>query len=364
METMEEDKKEEEKNSHQWEYPTKTSKERLEDPETLPEETDALGSEEEEADLPWAENHISLPKIGPLIVVPSSGHEIRTPTPEDEELKEQRQSVETSPTSEILVGDNLFEAGREDGKSLGTRDDERGPASTEKLSEARAEEGGPGLVEQESAKSISLEPSKTRSTSRTGSTTPVLGSEKSKMSLRSQEPPSDSEITSLETGMGTSQKESETSRTQTTASSATPFQEEDSIVLSAFPGMLFEEKTQPLSDHPLSLSWVFGYNSQLPVFNLLDEDQQVLLYVSAHTAVIHDILKNQQYLLQDSSPHHLRQSPQRRSQRHHPFSRLQVPGYRWSRRGAENFSLEVDHAGHQASLQCGNLASIWIPELH
>ncbi|KAK9391741.1 WD repeat-containing protein 66 [Crotalus adamanteus] len=299
---MEEDKKEEEKNSHQWDYPTKTSKERLEDPETLPEETDALGSEEEEADLPWAENHISLPKIGPLIVVPSSGHEIRTPTPEDEELKEQRQSVETSPTSEILAGDNLFEAGREDGKSPGTRDDERGPASTEKLSEAKAEEGGPGLVEQESAKSISLEPSKTRrSTSRTGSTTPALGSEKSKMSLRSQEPPSDSEMTSLETGMGTSPKESETSRTQTTASSATPFQEEDSIVLSAFPGMLFEEKTQPLSDHPLSLSWVFGYNSQLPVFNLLDEDQRVLLYVSAHTAVIHDTLKNQQYLLQGHS---------------------------------------------------------------
>ncbi|KAL7986664.1 hypothetical protein Chor_012947 [Crotalus horridus] len=232
----------------------------------------------------------------------SGGHEIRTPRPEDEELKEQSQSVETSPSSEILVGDNLFEAGREDGKSPGTRDDERGQASTEKLSEARAEEGGPGLVEQESAKSISLESSKMRrSTSRTGSTTPALGSEKSKMSLRSQEPPSDSEMTSLETGMGTSQKESETSRTQTTASSATPFQEEDSIVLSAFPGMLFEEKTQPLSDHPLSLSWVFGYNSQLPVFNLLDEDQRVLLYVSAHTAVIHDILKNQQYLLQGHS---------------------------------------------------------------
>lgn len=109
-------------------------------------------------------------------------------------------------------------------------------------------------MEQESAKSISLEPVPSkmrRSASRMGSTTPGLGSEKSKMSLRSQEPPSDSEMTSLETGMGTSQKESETSRTQTTASSATPFQEEDSLVLSAFPGMLFEEKTQPLSDHPL-----------------------------------------------------------------------------------------------------------------
>lgn len=163
------------------------------------------------------------------------------------------QSEETSPTSEFLVEDNLFEAGREDGKSPGARDDEGGPTSTEKLSAARTEEGGPGLVEQELAKSISLEPvpSKRRSTSGAGSTTTALESEKSKMSLRSQEPPSDSEVASLETGMGTSQKESETSRTQTSASSATPFQEEDSIVLSAFPGMLFEEKTQPLSDHPL-----------------------------------------------------------------------------------------------------------------
>lgn len=164
------------------------------------------------------------------------------------------QSKETSPTSEVPVEDNLFEAGREDDRSPGTTDDERGPVSTEKPTEARTEEGSPGAVVQEPAKSVSIEPAspKTRrSTSRAGSTTPALGSEKSKMSVRSQEPPSDSEMTSLETGMGTSQKESETSRTQTTASSATMFQEEDSIVLSAFPGMLFEEKTQPLSNHPL-----------------------------------------------------------------------------------------------------------------
>lgn len=164
------------------------------------------------------------------------------------------QSKETSPSSEVPVEDNLFEAGGEEDRSPGIRDDERGPVSTEKLPEARAEEGSPGVVEQESAKSVSIEPvsSKSRrSTSRAGSTTPALESEKSKMSIRSQEPPSDSEMTSLETGMGTSQKESETSRTQTTASSATMFQEEDSIVLSAFPGMLFEEKTQPLSNHPL-----------------------------------------------------------------------------------------------------------------
>ncbi|KAG8146043.1 hypothetical protein E2320_012466 [Naja naja] len=239
-----------------------------------------------------------------LATLPNSqGQEIRTPTPEDEEPKEQMQSKDTSPSLGVPVEDNLFEAGREDDGSPGTRDDEGGPASTEELPEARTEEDSPGPVGSERAKSVSLEPESSeirRPSSRAGSTT-ALESEKSKMSLRSHEPPSDSEMTSLETGMETSQKESETSRTQTTASSATMFQEEDSMVLSAFPGMLFEEKTQPLSDHPLSLSWVFGYNSHLPVFNLLDEDQRVLLYVSAHTAVIHDILKNKQYLLQGHS---------------------------------------------------------------
>lgn len=47
-----------------------------------------------------------------------------------------------------------------------------------------------------------------------------------------------------------------------------------------------------------SLSWVFGYNSHLPVFNLLDEEYRMILYVSSHTAVIHDVLRNQQYHLQ------------------------------------------------------------------
>uniref|UniRef100_A0A8C5RWL0 Cilia- and flagella-associated protein 251 n=1 Tax=Laticauda laticaudata TaxID=8630 RepID=A0A8C5RWL0_LATLA len=298
---MEEGK--EEKNNLQLNYSEMPSKERLEVPGTPPEETETLDQEDQEAGFPMIESSISVPKTSPLIVVPSSGQEIRTPTPEDEEPKEQEQSKETSPSLEVAVEDNLFEAGREDDRSPGTRDDEGGPASTEELPEARTEEGSPGPVEPERAKNVSLEPVSPkirRPSSRAGSTT-ALESEKSKMSLRSQEPPSDSEMTSLETGVETSQKESETSRTQTTASSATMFQEEDSMVLSAFPGMLFEEKTQPLSDHPLSLSWVFGYNSHLPVFNLLDEDQRVLLYVSAHTAVIHDILKNKQYLLQGHS---------------------------------------------------------------
>uniref|UniRef100_H9GHL7 Cilia- and flagella-associated protein 251 n=1 Tax=Anolis carolinensis TaxID=28377 RepID=H9GHL7_ANOCA len=50
-----------------------------------------------------------------------------------------------------------------------------------------------------------------------------------------------------------------------------------------------------------SLSWVFGYDNKLPVFNLLDDDRRVILYVAGHTAVIHDIFGNKQYLLQGHS---------------------------------------------------------------
>ncbi|KAJ6656688.1 hypothetical protein lerEdw1_003575 [Lerista edwardsae] len=84
-------------------------------------------------------------------------------------------------------------------------------------------------------------------------------------------------------GQGTERKEPQEgetpSVTQTTISSTTPGEEEESV----------------------SLSWVFGYNSHLPVFNLLDEEYRMILYVSSHTAVIHDILRNQQYHLQGHS---------------------------------------------------------------
>uniref|UniRef100_A0A8D2N932 Cilia- and flagella-associated protein 251 n=1 Tax=Zonotrichia albicollis TaxID=44394 RepID=A0A8D2N932_ZONAL len=46
------------------------------------------------------------------------------------------------------------------------------------------------------------------------------------------------------------------------------------------------------------LSWVFGYNSSLAVHSLMDGEHRVLLYVSSHTVVIHDILQNRQSHLQ------------------------------------------------------------------
>ncbi|NXI45746.1 CF251 protein, partial [Galbula dea] len=70
-----------------------------------------------------------------------------------------------------------------------------------------------------------------------------------------------------------------------------------SLVWAATPGMLFQEDKQT-SLHPLNLSWVFGYNSSLAVHSLMDGEDRVLLYVSSHTVVIHDILRNRQHHLQ------------------------------------------------------------------
>ncbi|NXK32634.1 CF251 protein, partial [Piprites chloris] len=70
-----------------------------------------------------------------------------------------------------------------------------------------------------------------------------------------------------------------------------------SLVWAAKPGMLFQ-KDRESSPHSLNLSWVFGYNSSLAVHNLMDGEDRVLLYVSSHTVVIHDVLGNRQYHLQ------------------------------------------------------------------
>ncbi|NXU34962.1 CF251 protein, partial [Drymodes brunneopygia] len=70
-----------------------------------------------------------------------------------------------------------------------------------------------------------------------------------------------------------------------------------SLVWAATPGMLFC-KNRESSLHPLDLSWVFGYNSSLAVHSLMDGEDRVLLYVSSHTVVIHDILQNKQFHLQ------------------------------------------------------------------
>uniref|UniRef100_A0A674HDY2 Cilia- and flagella-associated protein 251 n=1 Tax=Taeniopygia guttata TaxID=59729 RepID=A0A674HDY2_TAEGU len=70
-----------------------------------------------------------------------------------------------------------------------------------------------------------------------------------------------------------------------------------SMVWVATPGMLFL-KNRDSSLHPLDLSWVFGYNSSLAVHSLMDGEDRVLLYISSHTVVIHDILRNRQFHLQ------------------------------------------------------------------
>ncbi|OWK61246.1 WD repeat-containing protein 66 [Lonchura striata] len=56
-----------------------------------------------------------------------------------------------------------------------------------------------------------------------------------------------------------------------------------------------ETDVQPEED----LSWVFGYNSSLAVHSLMDGEDRVLLYISSHTVVIHDILRNRQFHLQE-----------------------------------------------------------------
>ncbi|NWU75357.1 CF251 protein, partial [Onychorhynchus coronatus] len=70
-----------------------------------------------------------------------------------------------------------------------------------------------------------------------------------------------------------------------------------SLVWAAKPGMLFQ-KDRESSPHSLNLSWVFGYNSSLAVHSLMEGEDRVLLYVSSHTVVIHDVLGNRQYHLQ------------------------------------------------------------------
>nr|KAF6282991.1 hypothetical protein mMyoMyo1_020515 [Myotis myotis] len=53
--------------------------------------------------------------------------------------------------------------------------------------------------------------------------------------------------------------------------------------------------------YPLTMTWKFGWNSSLPVYYIRDEEQRVLLYANAHTAVIYNVYKNTQ--------HHLRGHP-------------------------------------------------------
>nr|XP_037851472.1 cilia- and flagella-associated protein 251 isoform X3 [Chlorocebus sabaeus] len=47
-----------------------------------------------------------------------------------------------------------------------------------------------------------------------------------------------------------------------------------------------------------TMTWSFGWNSSLPVYYIREEKQRVLLYVCAHTAIIYNVLRNNQHHLQ------------------------------------------------------------------
>uniref|UniRef100_A0A8C5LN81 Cilia- and flagella-associated protein 251 n=1 Tax=Leptobrachium leishanense TaxID=445787 RepID=A0A8C5LN81_9ANUR len=74
--------------------------------------------------------------------------------------------------------------------------------------------------------------------------------------------------------------------------------ENESLVYTATPRTLFEEGDSPSTSNPLTLSWTFGMNKAIPVFNIQDEDHQVIVYACAQTAVIHDFSLNRQRHLQ------------------------------------------------------------------
>ncbi|XP_043385177.1 cilia- and flagella-associated protein 251 isoform X3 [Chelonia mydas] len=122
--------------------------------------------------------------------------------------------------------------------------------------------------------------------------------ESDQKNLRDKESLADQESQNIQAGAEMSQEETGSLEAPITASSASA--KEESLVSSATPGLLFEED-EHIKTHPISLSWAFGYNSHLPVYSLLDEENRVILYVSSHTAVIHDILRNRQYHLQGHS---------------------------------------------------------------
>ncbi|XP_006149349.1 cilia- and flagella-associated protein 251 [Tupaia chinensis] len=71
----------------------------------------------------------------------------------------------------------------------------------------------------------------------------------------------------------------------------------ESLVSSSTGDVLFQ-KDVSTSVYPLTMTWSFGWNSTLPVFYIRDENQRVLLYVCAHTAVIYNVFQNTQHHLQ------------------------------------------------------------------
>ncbi|XP_044541344.1 cilia- and flagella-associated protein 251 [Gracilinanus agilis] len=76
---------------------------------------------------------------------------------------------------------------------------------------------------------------------------------------------------------------------------------QDSLVYFTKEDDLFKEKTEEAKIYPLNLTWCYGWNSSLPVYNMRDEEQRVVLYTCSHTVVLFDVLKNNQFHLQGHS---------------------------------------------------------------
>nr|XP_031526054.1 cilia- and flagella-associated protein 251 [Vicugna pacos] len=69
-------------------------------------------------------------------------------------------------------------------------------------------------------------------------------------------------------------------------------------LVSTTTGDILFQKDDSANVYPLTMTWSFGWNSSLPVYYIRDENQTVLLYASAHNAVIYNVLKNNQHHLQ------------------------------------------------------------------
>ncbi|XP_061529516.1 cilia- and flagella-associated protein 251 isoform X1 [Phycodurus eques] len=72
----------------------------------------------------------------------------------------------------------------------------------------------------------------------------------------------------------------------------------ESQVYTATRETLFAQETTHSRMHALSLDWVSGVNSSLPVYVLQDHSQLVFLYAGAHVAIVYNHTTNSQHILQ------------------------------------------------------------------
>uniref|UniRef100_A0A8C5UKX7 Cilia- and flagella-associated protein 251 n=1 Tax=Microcebus murinus TaxID=30608 RepID=A0A8C5UKX7_MICMU len=70
----------------------------------------------------------------------------------------------------------------------------------------------------------------------------------------------------------------------------------ESLVSTTSEDILFQKEEG--TEYPLTMTWSFGWNSSLPVYYIREKNQRVLLYVCAHSAVIYNVSRNNQYHLQ------------------------------------------------------------------